>query len=180
MHQRQMREKEREGEGERRGHDRGRPRLPQRSRRPRVNEISIEFVRAPARPPPSRLGKVERKAKKARKNKKLARVQRNVLRGVFTLSFEKTRVWRERERANVRQWGRRQEPGWAGSHSEDTTIHPSNSLISSMEFALKLWGGAEQPAVPPACVRFLLRPFSCLALEFGRRTTSTGEDTRLT
>ena len=168
MHQRQMREKQREG-----ATHRGRPPLPQRSRRPRVNEISIEFVRAPAAPPPSRLGKVERKAKKARKNKKLARVQRNVMRGVFTLSFEKTRVCVER--ANVRQWGRRQEPGWAGSHSEDRTIHPSNSLISSMEFALKL-----RSAVLSASVRFLLRPFPCFALEFGRRTTATGEDTRLT
>ena len=46
MHQRQMREREREREG---ATHRGRPRLPQRSRRPRVNEISIEFVRAPAR-----------------------------------------------------------------------------------------------------------------------------------
>ena len=87
-----MREREREG-----ATHRGRPRLPQRSRRPRVNGISIEFVRAPAAPPPSRLGKVERKAKKARKNKKLARVPRNVMRGVFTPSFEKTRVCREGE-----------------------------------------------------------------------------------
>ena len=35
---------------------------------------------------------MERKAKKARKNKKLARVPRNVMRGVFTLSLEKERV----------------------------------------------------------------------------------------